>query len=432
MEEAHRILEWAKRGKAKDLSEAGVFTGVFEACSVAGDGSGAFKAHHKMEQMELAPTLTQMELLVEAVGKDPSSTMEQMKQLQQLCRAWRGGRKCFGMSLMRAYGRMSARFDTVEAALQVLSRMKVKKTLDLAALTQIMSFYAENGESVEQMLKICNGAVERFGLSVDGQLYVTMMKNFAAVPHKRRHVFDMFRQMQETGMKIDRHVVTLVLRTAMEARKFGVAAQIVAHLRDNMQSVDWDLALLNQLMQVASHCKDAPALVRQVMEEMKVRDIPLNVQTYNLQISLHGRLGEIDRAFELYEEMKTRSVEPTDATFTALFTACRASKDAERAWGLVLAMEQQGRRLDNHIHGSLLEAVFVRAGRYELERRWRRKVRSWKAAQGPDYVPDSPVAYATSRAPPVPKRLPMWKKQRSASGGRAVGAGKDTTIKRHQ
>lgn len=392
--QAHRIFEAARKDRSAVLDDS-VFTNMFAACAVSGLGKLALKTLAKMRKLGYDLTVAQIECIIESIGrsKGRDNQMDQLEFVRKIVHSPKWQRKhCFGNDFLKAYGRLSDRFDTVESALRVMREMGASKRFDKTVYTKLISSYGEHHQS-DQMTRLFVAVMNELKVIPDSRAFLAMMKGYASDPTQRYRVFELYDQIIEKGLPIDKYIVTLVLRTAFKARKFGKAVQIVDMLEMNPEKIDWDLALLNELMLVASHARDAPKLVQRIMSEMEGRNIPTDVNSYNLRIALHARLKQIDDAFALLPEMRQCHIECNEATFTALFTACRACGDAERAWALFQAMDAQHHPLDNAIHASILESVFQRNQRPDLMELWRARVREWRATHEPT-APSGPTPYA--------------------------------------
>lgn len=94
----------------------------------------------------------------------------------------------------------------------------------------------------------------------------------------------------------------------------------------------------------------------------------------------YGRLArDVERAFEVYETMQERGIEPTAVTYNSLINACIQARDVEQAFEVYETMQERGIEPDAVTYTSLINACIQARGvkqAFEVYGFWSRPPRS--------------------------------------------------------
>ena len=339
---ANHIFKTAhKEGTIKAHSHF-AFHHLLMACSKAKNSKEAFKSYQKLKKFGLKPNEQTFRLLLNSVAEVPKSEefrieekvefiVNEMKKfgieadsgfnntyLKVLVFHSQDEKKVFELVekmerdgqvdsatytlLMQMYGEKG----DVQKAVSVFERMMSKKILDLQAYNAILHICSQSKNRVENLLTF--------------ELYNYLEKDVRVTEDKR--TFDiLFRSMESSG----------------ERSKLAYLVDKMLKLSGDMggkkKSLELDLPLIIQILKVA---KNFPQLFEKI-EKLVKRAIPekrfkKKLDFYNNLIQIYGRLSQPGKAFQMFEEMKSKLIEPDAKTFTGLLVAARTSNNADLAW----------------------------------------------------------------------------------------------------
>ncbi|XVF57443.1 hypothetical protein PTKIN_Ptkin06aG0205800 [Pterospermum kingtungense] len=124
-----------------------------------------------------------------------------------------------------------------------------------------------------------------------------------------------FVKIFQSGFEIDPNMLSAVLGVFGEDTSLGLGKQI--HSLSIKRNFGFNSYVCNGLINMYSKCGDLEESVK-VFSRMSLR----NSISWNSMIAAYARHGDGYRALQLYEEMRSKGIEPTDVTFLSLLHAC--------------------------------------------------------------------------------------------------------------
>ncbi|PIA30748.1 hypothetical protein AQUCO_05400090v1 [Aquilegia coerulea] len=137
-----------------------------------------------------------------------------------------------------------------------------------------------------------------------------------------------FRKMSRTGIGIDANIVSAILSADLH---LTLGKQI--HSLVVKKSFGSNPYVSNGLINMYSKCGELTESVK-VFSSM----IERNSVSWNSMIAAFARHGRGFESLQLYEQMKSECVEPTDVTFLSLLQACSHVGSIEKGMGLLKSM----------------------------------------------------------------------------------------------
>ncbi|XP_057515096.1 pentatricopeptide repeat-containing protein At3g05340 [Amaranthus tricolor] len=202
------------------------------------------------------------------------------------------------------------------ASLQILKEgkqvhglvLKLGLDLDFCIESALMNMYSKCG-SMDDALRIFN-SVDKFD-----DVFMTIVLVGFAQNGLEEEAIQIFLKMMKQGIDIDPNMVSAILGVFGTDTSLGLGQQI--HSLIIKKRFDTNLFVSNGLINMYSKCGN-------LEESMKAfsRIARRNSVSWNSLIAAFARHGDGLKAIQLYEEMLSEGVEPTDVTFISLLHAC--------------------------------------------------------------------------------------------------------------
>lgn len=238
---------------------------------------------------------------------------------------------------------------TLKSYAPIMAAMKRRR--DFAGILRLFRTMAKNGP---------NPDVFMYGMAINAQVELNSWEG----------ALETMTMMKREKVPPNAVIYTLVIGSVAKAGKLSVALDLLRELDE----ID-DSPSQRAYSQALSGChqagdwKSAKALLEQYrarVADWKLKSddgassLDVNVHLYTAAISSCIRDGEVDWAFQLYEEMKKDKVEPNIYSFNCLLRVCAENAEARGNLDLVLKsldyLSASGIELDSYSYSALLTA----------------------------------------------------------------------------
>ena len=145
------------------------------------------------------------------------------------------------------------------------------------------------------------------------------------------------------------------LKYAPDESKLERAFGILEYLKQNSNTVANDEIIFNCLIDVCIKLKSMERAI-QVFNEMKKLGVQPSKVTYAIIIKGYGQFYQLDAAFEMYEEMKQMQVEPNEVVYGCLVNACVRCMNLKKTIQVVEEMKEAGVAMNIVLYTTLIKA----------------------------------------------------------------------------
>ncbi|XP_028764832.1 pentatricopeptide repeat-containing protein At1g26900, mitochondrial [Neltuma alba] len=189
-------------------------------------------------------------------------------------------------------------------------------------------------------------------------------------------VLDLFRKMCCAGLKASVATILCLLTASGNIANFVIGKSLHGHcIRIGFGS---DLNVLTALIDMYAKTGHI-YLARKVFDGLAERDVVL----WNCLILNYGRIGLVEEALSLIEQMRLQGVKPNSSTLSGLLSACPASGSIEVGQYVASYIEEEKLKLDP-VMGTALVDMFAKCGFLNkaldiFERMESKDVKSWTA-----------------------------------------------------
>merc|ERR1719160_2282613 len=225
--------------------------------------------------------------------------------------------------------------------------MKVNRVFDVVSFNIMLKIHLRDGkhEEAQQLLQ----EMRELGLQANKITYNELI-NAKVIAGDCRGVWAFISQMQAEGVSPNSVTCSILLK-ALTARSPLDEMKRTMALVDRMED-PMDEVLFSSVIEACLRLGQLDTLSEQMQKFAKQGGlVALTAPTYGSMIKAYGQAGDLERMWELWNEMYKRQVKPTAVTLGCMVDALVKNHQVDDAWSLVhtILLSSVKRSLVNNI-----------------------------------------------------------------------------------
>merc|ERR1719191_2142307 len=216
-------------------------------------------------------------------------------------------------------------------ATQLFQQMRSEGIFDIVSFNIMLKMSLREGKHAEaqQLLQ----EMRNHGLQPNKITYNELI-NTKVEAGDRRGVWDLVKEMKSTGVSPNSVTCSILLKT-LTAKSTKQDLRLTMDLVDRMEDA-MDEVLFSSVIEACLRVGQLDLLSRQ-MQKYACQGglIALSAPTYGSMIKAYGQARDVERIWELWNEVEKRQVKPTAVTIGCMIDALVKNGCVEDAWNLV-------------------------------------------------------------------------------------------------
>jgi len=287
------------------------------------------------------------------------------------------------------------RSGRTDEALRVLRDCRARGPGVSVAMLSSATKLSTSKHFFSECIEIFDFAAEDRDLVVNDRSIWSCLLFCAVESHQYSRCDAFFSNLKEAGKPSQKDYGNMV-RAASSQGDWTGCLKLISEMGD--MGIEVDSVIYNTALAtcVAAGQTDHARALLSVMESSQ--DSVADVITYNTLAKGYGKLGQLDKCFELYQHMRDRGITPSQVTYGILLDCCINERQVERAAEVFDTMTKEGCVMNTVLYTTLIKG-FARAEQVDQAMKVYERMRA-DAGQGitPDLITFSILIKANSDA----------------------------------